>query len=207
MTDFIYRKENALSPSFCQSLIELFEIDKERQHPGVIRKGDEILPADEHKTSTDSSFIPTDIEDELWGKSLQQITRTVEQARLDWITQYHLGLAMIDPFEICFSFNMQRFLPGEGYHAFHNERASWESRDRVGVWMIYLNDVHDRGWTEFVFQQHYEIPKVGKILCWPSDWTHTHRGIVSPTETKYILTGWFSFVNPKKIIEKQNDKS
>ena len=49
--------------------------------------------------------------------------------------------------------------------------------------------------------------KVGKILCWPCDWTHTHRGIVSPTETKYILTGWFSFVNPKKIIEKQNDKS
>ena len=29
MTDFIYRKENALSFDFCRSLIELFEIDKE----------------------------------------------------------------------------------------------------------------------------------------------------------------------------------
>ena len=42
MTDFIYRKENALSLSFCRSLIELFEIDKERQHRGVIRKEGEI---------------------------------------------------------------------------------------------------------------------------------------------------------------------
>ena len=30
MTDFIYRKENVLSFDFCRSLIELFEIDKER---------------------------------------------------------------------------------------------------------------------------------------------------------------------------------
>ena len=118
MTDFIYRKENALSFDFCRSLIELFEIDKERQHRGVIRKGEEIIPVDDQKTSTDVSFIPPDIEDKLWGKSLRQITKTVEQARQDWITQYHMGLERLDPFEICFSFNMQRFLPGEGFMPF-----------------------------------------------------------------------------------------
>ena len=48
MTDFIFRKENAVSPSFCRSLIELFEIDKERQHRGVVSKGGEIHPADDH---------------------------------------------------------------------------------------------------------------------------------------------------------------
>ena len=110
-----------------------------------------------------------------------------------------MGLDNVDPFEINFTFNMQRFLPGEGYHKFHNERASFDTRDRCGVWMIYLNDIYDRGWTEFFYQQHFEIPKIGKIVCWPCDWTHTHRGIVSPTETKYILTGWFTFIDPKKI--------
>ena len=117
-----------------------------------------------------------------------------------------MGLDHVDPFEINFTFNMQRFLPGEGYHKFHNERASFDTRDRCGVWMIYLNDVNDRGWTEFFYQQHYEIPKTGKLVCWPSDWTHTHRGIVSPTETKYILTGWFTFIDPKRM-EIENDKS
>ena len=206
MTDFIYRKENTLPPSFCRSLIELFEIDKERQHRGVIRKEGEVIPADEHKISTDISFLPNDLEDKRWGKSLHKIINTVEEARQDWITQYYMGMDRLDPFEINFMFNIQRFLPGEGYHAFHCERASWDTRDRVGVWMIYLNDVHDRGWTEFIYQQHFEEVKIGKIVCWPSDWTHTHRGIISPTETKYILTGWFTFVNPKNI-EEENDKS
>ena len=117
-----------------------------------------------------------------------------------------MGLDHVDPFEINFTFNMQRFLPGEGYHKFHCERASWGAQERLGVWMIYLNDVHDRGWTEFFYQQHYEVPRVGKIVCWPSDFTHTHRGIVSPTETKYILTGWFTFVDPERM-EKENEKS
>ncbi len=206
MTDFIYRKENALSFDFCRSLIELFEIDKERQHRGVIRKQGKIRPADDHKISTDISFLPTDLQDERWGKSLQRIINTVELARQDWIAQYYMGLEAIDPFEINFTFNMQRFLPGEGYHKFHSERASFDTRDRVGVWMIYLNDVYDRGWTEFFYQQHFEIPKTGKIVCWPSDWTHTHRGIISPTEVKYILTGWFTFIDPK-TIGRENDKS
>ena len=206
MTDFIYRKENALSPSFCRSLIELFEIDKERQHRGVIRKEGVIIPAGEHKISTDISFSPNDLQDERWGKPLQRIINTVEIARQDWIAQYYMGLDYVDPFEINFTFNIQRFLPGEGYHKFHNERASFDTRDRVGVWMIYLNDVYDKGWTEFFYQQHFEIPKVGKIICWPSDWTHTHRGIISPTEVKYILTGWFTYIDPK-TMERENDKS
>tara|TARA_E500000331_G_C17053579_1_gene625072 strand:- start:207 stop:827 length:621 start_codon:yes stop_codon:yes gene_type:complete len=206
VTDFIYRKENVLSFDFCRSLIELFEIDKERQHRGVVRKGGEVYSADEHKTSTDICFIPTDLEDKRWGKSLQKIIHTVEEARHDWIAQYYMGLDKVDPFEINFQFNMQRFLPGEGYHKFHCERASFDTRNRVGVWMIYLNDVNNRGWTEFFYQQHYEIPKAGKIVCWPSDFTHTHRGIISPTEVKYILTGWFTFIDPKNI-ERENDKN
>jgi len=206
MTDFIYRKENALSFNFCRSVIELFEIDKERQHRGVISKGGEVHSADEHKTSTDISFVPNDLQDKRWGKPLQRIINTVEIARRDWIAQYYMGLDVVDPFEINFTFNLQRFLPGEGYHKFHNERASWSTRSRVGVWMIYLNDVTDRGWTEFFYQQHFEEAKIGKILCWPSDWTHTHRGIVSPTETKYILTGWFTFIDPK-TMRREDEKS
>ena len=34
----------------------------------------------------------------------------------------------------------------------------------------------------------------GKTLIWPADWTHTHRGVGSLTEEKYIITGWYSFI-------------
>ena len=102
---------------------------------------------------------------------------------------------------------MQRFLPGEGYHKFHCERASWETRNRVGVWMIYLNDIHDRGWTEFYYQQHFEKAEAGKLCIWPTDFTHLHRGIISHTETKYIITGWFSWVKDPPKPSDENEKS
>ena len=31
-------------------------------------------------------------------------------------------------------------------------------------------------------------------LIWGSDWTFTHRGITSKTETKYIATGWLDYI-------------
>ena len=38
------------------------------------------------------------------------------------------------------------------------------------------------------------IQRKGLTLIWPADWTHVHRGIVSASEEKYIITGWFSFM-------------
>jgi hypothetical protein len=35
----------------------------------------------------------------------------------------------------------------------------------------------------------------GKLLFFPADWTYTHKGEVSNTTTKYILTGWISLVD------------
>ena len=36
--------------------------------------------------------------------------------------------------------------------------------------------------------------KKGKTLIWPTDFTHTHRGVISLSKEKYIITGWLSFI-------------
>jgi hypothetical protein len=59
------------------------------------------------------------------------------------------------------------------------------------VFMVYLNDL-EYGGTEFMFQNHTEKAEAGKLLIWPTDWTYYHRGQISKTEAKYILTGWYS---------------
>jgi hypothetical protein len=59
------------------------------------------------------------------------------------------------------------------------------------VFMVYLNDLDDGG-TEFMYQNHTEKAETGKLLIWPTDWTHYHRGQISNTKTKYIITGWYS---------------
>ena len=63
------------------------------------------------------------------------------------------------------------------------------------MFMTYLNDVTDAGQTEFKIQKRKVNARRGKTLIWPVDWTHTHRGIVSPTQSKYIVGGWFSYLD------------
>ena len=59
--------------------------------------------------------------------------------------------------------------------------------------MTFLNDINDGGETEWFYQKIKVKPEKGLTLIWPTDWTYTHRGLVSKTETKYIITGWYDF--------------
>jgi hypothetical protein len=90
---------------------------------------------------------------------------------------------------------IQHYAPGEGYFEWHMERLSGVGRmaARHLTFLTYLNDVTDGGETEFYYQKLKVEPKKGRTIICPTDWTHTHRGISSPTQEKYIVTGWFSF--------------
>tara|TARA_R110000744_G_scaffold379966_2_gene499323 strand:- start:398 stop:973 length:576 start_codon:yes stop_codon:yes gene_type:complete len=91
------------------------------------------------------------------------------------------------------TFNMQYYKKGEAFHQWHAERMKPIDNNRVLVWMVYLNDVTDQGGTEFYHQKHTERAEQGKIVLFSSDWMHTHRGIPSPTQEKFILTGWLGW--------------
>ena len=71
--------------------------------------------------------------------------------------------------------------------------------------MTYLNDVTDKGYTEFWHQDLRFEPKKGLTLIWPADWTYTHRGVPSTTQEKYIITGWLSYldyIEDKKYVHR-----
>jgi len=93
------------------------------------------------------------------------------------------------------SFNIQHYAPGQGFFTWHSERAQHNPKTirRHLVFMTYLNTVSDGGYTEFKFQNIRVQPQKGLTLIWPADWTWTHRGVTSPTEHKYIATGWLGF--------------
>jgi len=89
---------------------------------------------------------------------------------------------------------IQKTKVGEGYHFWHCENAEMKARNRILAFMVYLNDVTDGGETEWKYQKLKIQPKKGLTVIWPTDWTHTHRGIPSKTQDKYIITGWLNFV-------------
>ena len=91
--------------------------------------------------------------------------------------------------------NLQHYAPNEGFFDWHCERSCHQSHQRALVFMTYLNDVNDGGETEWYHQKLKVKAVKGKTVIWPTDFTHLHRGITSPTEHKYIATGWFSFLD------------
>lgn len=193
---FIYSKKGALSPEFCSNLIETFE-SSDLKYPGVLY-GPKGHDSEGGKKSTDISFTPNMLNDKVWGESLLEITKAVNTGLEDYLIRHELTFQNIDPLSIDSVFNLQRYLPQEGFFQWHCESATLEHSRRVLVWMIYLNDVTDRGDTEFYYQHHFESPEQGKLVIWPADFTHLHRGIASPTQSKYILTGWFTYTPREK---------
>ena len=98
-------------------------------------------------------------------------------------------------FKVSDIFNLQYYQPMQAYHSWHCENASIHNRLRYLVFMTYLNDVTDGGETEWFYQKIKLKPKKGLTVIWPAEWTHTHRGIASMTQDKYIVTGWLCLVD------------
>ena len=83
-------------------------------------------------------------------------------------------------------------------HCENNGLKLYQSRHLA--YMTYLNTIDDGGGTEFILQNLVASAKQGLTLIWPAGWTHYHRGIVSNTQIKYIITGWLCFY-PDNIKE------
>lgn len=89
----------------------------------------------------------------------------------------------------------------DGYYKYHCETTSLETTHRALAWILYLNDVPDgEGETEFAHQNMKISPTKGRLVIFPSGFTHTHRGNPVKTENKYILTGW-AYHTPTYNIE------
>jgi len=198
--EFIHRVPNLVSKQFCEDIIEQFEKSKLTGpgHTYVFEDGEIIKSSDSNsKVSTDISVYPGFIEaaeekgEPEWREFVNYINSKLQIAINEYVEKFPM-MHELQRF-VLEGYNIQRYLPGEGFYTWHCENSGYKGGgDRVLAWMIYLNDVTDRGETEFYYQHHFERPEEGKLVIWPSDWTHLHRGITSPTQTKYILTGWFN---------------
>jgi hypothetical protein len=189
---FLYSKEQALSPDLCKAFIKNFE-ESDEKAPGVLDSPNGYS-SNSFKVSTDMTFHPGYLKNNTWGPLLSELIPIVEKGQQDYISRYYQAFSTLANFQLSSHFNIQRYNPGEGFSGWHCERAGKGYLNRILVWMIYLNTVTDRGETEFFYQHHFERPVEGKLIMWPSDWTYLHRGVVSETQTKYILTGWFTHI-------------
>jgi hypothetical protein len=190
MNDFILRSF-IKDLTICDDLINFFNENPDKQKQGLNYSG-KVNP--EIKDSLDMS--ENSLHPDLISRYQQQLDGVIKE----YIVKY--PYAAQSPFGLIENFNIQYYKPGMGFHVWHCERSdiTEPAVSRNLVWMTYLNDVNDGGETEFFHQKLKVKPVKGLTLIWPSDWTHTHRGLTS-SEDKYIITGWLNHCDPTKSTE------
>ena len=168
----------------CDDIVNIFKKNKKYAKPGTIGLKT-IQP--EYKISLDIGLHGSDSGLVDYNVYLNKMIKEYEDI-------YEFTLLGVQPFNnMQENINIQYYQPKQGFFKYHTERTGIHSATRCLVFMTYLNDVPDGG-TEFLFQKLKVPAKKGLTLIWPSDFTHGHRGIISKTKEKYIITGWFNFV-------------
>ena len=171
--------------SLCDDLIDYYERSSEYKQRGASNGGD--------KTSTDVVVYPNSTD-----PAALQYFGLLKFALSEYKKKYEhfrSPLGFLEPL------NIQHYAPGEGFLNWHSERGMSQSHQRALVFMTYLNDVDDGGQTQFLYQKKEIQPKKGLTVLWPTDFTHTHRGVTSPTQTKMIATGWYNYLDVKGALE------
>lgn len=92
-----------------------------------------------------------------------------------------------------FTYKIQRTDPAGGYHIWHSEDGDKHHANRIGVYILYLNDVEEGGETEFLYFSKRISAKKGRLVIFPPNYPWAHRGNPPLSGTKYIMTGWIEF--------------
>jgi len=171
--------------SICDKLIDYYEQEKERELEGTSFKGIDhsIKKCKEIYFDYDEPIM------------LEYSHIHLQKVCNEYIKKYEFCLNS-SQWSVKENVKIQKYYPQDGYFAWHCERGSckYPVNNRHLVYLTYLNDVTDEGETEFFYQNLKVKPQKGLTLIWPADWTHTHRGNPSPTQTKYIITGWYHYI-------------
>lgn len=173
-----------INPRTCDQLIDFFESNTQHQVPGVV--GDHCTVNPSIKQSTDLTI--NEFKDACVEDYFEQLAHVTEEYK----HLYPHCAEATGTWGINLGVQIQRYLPGEGFHKLHCEISEKPQSSRHLVFMTYLNNVTDKGETSW---PHWDVklqPEKGLTVIWPPAFTHMHQGIASPSQTKYIVTGWYS---------------
>ena len=178
-----------INKKVCTDLINYFKKNKSHWGPGMLGMGEGKKGVNKkQKLSTDVTILNSNGDKEVinYVKALGKVLNKYKK-EYPWC-------GTIGPWALYRVVKIQKYLPGEAYFKTHYENeGNSESIKRHLTFMTYLNTVKEGGETEWPSQELKLKPIKGLTAIWPAHFTHPHRGIPAPGETKYIITGWYYY--------------
>jgi len=172
----------------CDNLIKYFYDKKDKWNLGVVGNNKGEYHSDKKvKESLEYSIMYNNFKE----KQISDYRVQLQLVLNNYLKKYKYA-NIVPKFNVIETYKFQYYKKNQGFKEWHHEKVSFRHSKRFLVFMTYLNDVDDGG-TKFLYQKITSPAKKGLTLIWPADWTHTHKGEISKTKEKSIITGWFSY--------------
>src|SRR5210317_1519810 len=170
MNKFVFYKDDVLSSKKCDIIIKDSNksLNSSKEYQGY-----NYYDIDKHNLDLMKEIVLTS------NKVIKEYIKIYPELNL---TNNHFALT---------GCRFKKFEKNKSFNVWHSEHCK-DYPTRVLNIMYYLSD-HNCG-TEF-YEGSVVMSKKGRVIVFPSYFTHTHRGQVCPDKkTRYILTGYFNFI-------------
>lgn len=196
LNDFVFVKEGAFTPEFCDSVINEFESYKLK---GLTRSGQSGIGVnDDVKNTTDLNIYD-------YPELSEKFDLVLSSTFNEMLSEEYLGKL---PYQEEFGkdqlfynttfyelMQIQKYNQNNGhYNGWHAETGSFEMSRRLFVFILYLNDVEEGGETELLYTGLKIKPKKGQLLIHPASYPFVHKGHTPLSDNKYIITTWLSYL-------------
>lgn len=171
----------AFPNNLCDQLISSYESTSENAHDSEIAG-----PLANPVKIRNSKELILEWDDSLAQSALELLEPLVEK----YISQYPDVAKTFQ--NTCYeSIHLLKYKAHDGFYNFHFDTDGAGIENRVLSIIMYLNDVDIGGSTSFRNFKKQEIKACqGKVVIFPSGWTHAHQGNMPRSNDKYICVTW-----------------
>jgi hypothetical protein len=186
--DLIVEFPNFISDERCEQMIEWFESNIDLQLDGAVsgnlngRNDNYVIP--DFKKAKQSNPLPD-----------HPISHLMTNIIFDSYKHYYeMRPAPVQ--NVCIrDYSIRVYEKNTGYFKQHVDQSAGGTVKRLFAIIMYLNDVHEGGETEF---PHYDIkvkPEKGKVLIFPCSYLFPHQGNMPLSNDKYIATAFINYID------------
>jgi hypothetical protein len=117
----------------------------------------------------------------------EAIVTGIKAALSHYTQQYRALYDLVHPIDS--GFNLQKYAKNEGFYREHVDCLPWDrnTNHRILAAIVYLNTVEYGGHTNFPLHEVSVAPVVGRIVLFPTTWTHPHEGCPSFSEDRWLI--------------------
>jgi hypothetical protein len=180
LDDFLGIYDDAFTPSVCKEFIEYIDLMEKRS---LLMKMSESSHTQDDLGLNFSHCYNL----KSWSWIGESFFPTIKPYISEYINKFSI---LTEANFMLLDLKVKKIEQGAGFHRWHYENACYASLDRFLVIQVYLNTIEEGGETEFLYLNRRVKAEQGRLLIFPSGFTHTHRGNPPIGEDKYILTSW-----------------